>query len=132
MISIIVRKYSSIYAMIALLSACTVPAVSPVSQLEKSLIPTKNTQMIVKINERIYYEYLCDNKQIVRVQYDNTKKNRAVDITFQQSTHTLYSSVTKKSKKYSNIRWIWSEDFDGKGTLRDNRNKILAENCVKQ
>lgn len=99
MISIIVRKYSSIYAMIALLSACMVPAVSPVSQLEKSLIPTKNTQMIVKINERIYYEYLCDNKQIVRVQYDNTKKNRAVDITFQQSIHTLYSSVTKKKQK---------------------------------
>lgn len=115
-----------------LLSACMAPAVSPVAQLEQSLVPNKTVQTVMKINEHIHHEYQCDNKQMVRVQYDNAKKNKAVDVTFQQGTHTLYSSVTKKGKKYSNIRWIWSEDFDGKGTLRDNRNKILAENCVKQ
>lgn len=118
------------------ITACMTPAISPVVQMDK-LSQQQNQQINEPgspkkvIKSRHSDEYLCDHQQILKLQYDDSNK-KAVDVTFQQTTHTLYSAVPKKNKKYSNIRWIWSEDFNGKGTLRDNSNKVLAKECIKK
>ena len=116
-----------------LLSACTPTNMSPVAQVEQkqSLASPEKSDTIVKVKDQSTIEYLCKNNKTVSIQPDNTKK-KAIHLTFAQTTHTLSSVVTKKSQKYSNIRWVWSEDFNGKWKLRDNRNKVLAENCVKK
>ncbi|AUI66641.1 MULTISPECIES: MliC family protein [Glaesserella] len=115
-----------------LLSACTLPGMSPVAQVDKKQFLSESAQSntVVKVKECSITEYQCKNNKTVTIQPDNTKK--AIHLTFAQTTHTLSSVVTKKSQKYSNIRWVWSEDFSGKWKLRDNRNKVLAENCVKK
>ncbi len=116
-----------------LLSACTPTSMSPVAQVEQNQFlasPTKSNT-VMKVKNQSITEYKCKNKKTVTIQPDNTKK-KAINLTFAQTTHTLSSVVTKKSQKYSNIRWVWTEDFSGKWKLRDNRNKVLAENCVKK
>lgn len=114
-------------------TACTPSSMSPVAQVEqKQTLPEPDkSNTIVKVKNQSITEYTCKNKKTVTIQPDNTKK-KAINLTFAQTTHTLSSVVTKKSQKYSNIRWVWSEDFSGKWKLRDNRNKVLAENCVKK
>lgn len=116
-----------------LLTACTPTNISPVAQVEQKqfLASPAKSNTIVKVKDQSIIEYQCKNKKTVTIQPDNTKK-KAINLTFAQTTHTLSSVVTKKSQKYSNIRWVWSEDFSGKWKLRDNRNKVLAENCVKK
>ncbi|MCK3654806.1 hypothetical protein A4G19_03210 [Pasteurellaceae bacterium Macca] len=121
-----------------MLNGCAVPpALTPVSQIEdvqshqqqpsKPVTRQRATQKMPKV-----VEYRCQKNQKVRVQPNSNQKSKAIQVTFNQTSHKLSSAVTKIGKKYSNIRWIWREDFNGRGQLSDNRGKILADNCIRQ
>ncbi|WP_373767502.1 MliC family protein [Glaesserella sp.] len=111
------------------LSGCVAP-VEQVQQAQKdSDITVKETRSTEK--NMPVTEYVCDKDKIVRVQTPKTPKNKTITVTFNQASHKLSSTVVQHGKKYSNIRWVWHEQ-NGKCTLRDNRNNVLAENCVKK
>lgn len=118
--------------LVILLSACTLPGMSPIAQIDHlqhqfaSPASAENRQVV---KEKAGVEYVCQDQKGVRLQQINKK---TINVTFGQTTHKLSSTVTKTHKKYSNIRWIWTEDFNGKGTLKNNRNNILAEGCVRK
>lgn len=127
-------RYIALAFMLVGLTSCGVPSpMSPMSKVEQinqqpEKHPTTSNRSVVK--EAAVTEYQCHNQKIVRIQPSKTsKKNKAISVSFEQNTHILFSTVTKQSKKYSNIRWTWREDFNGQGTLLNNRNKVLAENC---
>lgn len=124
-----------------LLTACAPkPISSPVEQLEENIVTETikpaaeqaKKQTATVHNKNTLYQ--CRHNKTVKVRKSTNKKNKQViTVTFEQTSYKLSSSITRKSgKKYSNIRWIWTEDSKGKGTLRDKNNKILAENCVKK
>lgn len=104
-----------------------VPEIKQPKQLNTTL--KKKTSAVKNKNEL----YQCNKNKIVRVtKASNHKKSSNINVTFNQTTHRLSSAVTRNnSKKYSNIRWIWTENFKGVGTLRNKNGKILAENCVR-
>lgn len=119
--------------------ACTPqPIISPVEQVEGTAITAKKNatkpkkQTSTVHNKNILYQ--CKNNKTVKIRKSTGKNNKqSITVEFQQTSYKLSPSVTRKSgKKYSNIRWIWTEDSKGKGTLRNKNNKILAENCVKK
>ncbi|KMK50695.1 hypothetical protein RO21_10390 [[Actinobacillus] muris] len=119
-------------SLIALLSGCTLPGMSPIAQIDSAqhqfiLPPPAENRQIVK--ERTALNYQCKNQQRVRIQPLNKK---TINVTFGHTTYKLSSTVTKNHKRYSNIRWIWTEDFKGTGTLKNNRQKVLAEGCVRK
>lgn len=123
------------------LTACTPqPLVAPIEQIEQAQqeqatqttkVETPLTQSSVK-NRTVLYQ--CAKKQTVKItKAANSKKTQNITVEFKQVSHRLSSAVTRKnSRKYSNIRWIWTEDFNGKGVLTNKNGKILAENCVKK
>lgn len=117
------------------LSACSSqPIIAPVEQLQHPLVeqtsPSPSNEKVLAVqNKTVLYQ--CKKRKSVKVtQTASEKKNLTVE--FNQTAHKLFSSLPKTSKKkYSNIRWIWTEEFDGSYTLRDKNSKILAEQCVK-
>ncbi|MGX2967663.1 MliC family protein [Ursidibacter sp. B-7004-1] len=117
------------------LLGCSTTTIAPAVQVEQQIqqpeqsVPQIKTDVVKK--QRII-SYQCAKNQTLRVQFLNSKKNSPITLTFNRSSYTLSPSVVTQGKKYSNIRWIWTEDFNGVGTLRDNRNNLLAEKCVKQ
>ncbi|MGX2949949.1 MliC family protein [Ursidibacter sp. B-7004-1] len=117
------------------LLGCSTTTIAPAEQVEQQIqqpeqsVPQIKTDVVKK--QRII-SYQCAKNQTLRVQFLNSKKNSPITLTFNRSSYTLSPSVVTQGKKYSNIRWIWTEDFNGVGTLRDNRNNLLAEKCVKQ
>lgn len=118
------------------LSGCSLTTIAPAEQLQKSIVKPNEVQVATKgravIKKQPVSEYRCDQGKVVRVRFASTKKNSTISVIFNQTTHKLSPTVSSKGKKYSNIRWIWFEDFNGKGTLKDNRQNILAKNCIKQ
>ncbi|MDO4698066.1 MAG: MliC family protein [Pasteurellaceae bacterium] len=118
------------------LSACSITTIAPAEQVrkqmsEESTIQQQSPRTIVKKQPII--EYRCDKAKRVNVQPTaNNKKNSTIHLTFNQSTYKLSPNVTNKGRKYSNIRWIWTVDNQGTGTLIDNRHKVLAKNCIKR
>lgn len=119
------------------LSGCSLTTISPIEQLqerlkqEKIALPTaKSGRNTVK--QQPIIKFYCDKKKVVQIQPSSSKKNSAVKIVFNNLSYELSPTVSDKGKKYSNIRWIWLEDFNGNGTLSDNRHRVLASNCVKQ
>lgn len=116
----------------AVLSGCTLPGMSPVAQIDHAQHqfvspPSTDNRQVVK--EKSELNYHCKNQQRVRIQPLNKK---TINVTFGHTTHKLSSTVTQNHKRYSNIRWVWTEDFNGKGILKNNRHKILAESCVRK
>ncbi|AHG87276.1 Opacity associated protein B [Bibersteinia trehalosi USDA-ARS-USMARC-190] len=132
------QKVISLAIFSVFLTACMPPPLTaPIEQIQtieppKQLIATKKKVTSTVKNKTVLYQ--CSKNKTVRVtKAANSKKSQYISVTFNQTTHRLSSAVTRNnSKKYSNIRWIWSEDFNGKGTLRDKNGKILAQNCGKK
>ncbi|WP_373778002.1 MliC family protein [Glaesserella sp.] len=109
------------------LSGC----IAPVEQVQMAVTtPTAEIENRTTAKKVVTINYLCANQKVVRVQVPTSPKDKTITVIFNQTSHKLSSAVTKRGKKYSNIRWIWLE-ANGKGTLHDNRNNILAENCLK-
>ncbi|QGM81624.1 MliC family protein [Otariodibacter oris] len=121
------------------LSACSLAIIAPAEQLQQKIkIEQKQVQLQNKIEssrhvikKQVVTSYLCEKSQNLRIQATPDRDN-LIRITFNRITHTLSPTVTSKGKRYSNIRWIWTEDLNGIGTLSDNRNNILATGCVKK
>lgn len=118
------------------LSACSLTTIAPIEQVQK-VAQDKKAPSLPKsgrdsIKQQPTIKYMCDGNKIVRLQPSSKKKNSTVTVIFNRTSYKLSPTVSDKGKKYSNIRWIWLEGFNGKGMLSDNRNKILATNCVKK
>lgn len=131
------RKSLPFALFLPFLTACLPkPAVAPIEQVQQE---TKVVEQAVRevakktVKDRTL-AYQCKNQRTVRVTYTANDK-KTINVEFNQTSHKLSSSLpksTQNKRKYSNIRWIWSEDFNGKSTLRDKSGKVLAENCVKK
>lgn len=115
------------------LSGCSVTTIAPAEQVQQKV--EKRPEAAAKwrdvVKTQPFRQYRCDHDKIVRVQPVSNKKNSPLTVTFNQSSYKLSPTVSKMGKKYSNIRWIWLEGFDGKATLSDNAHKVLASNCQK-
>lgn len=128
------RKFLPFALFLPFLTACLPkPAVAPIELVQQETkateqAPRETSKKAVKDRTLAYQ---CKNQRTVRVTYTANDK-KTITVEFNQTSHKLSSSVPKQSKKYSNIRWIWSEDFNGQSTLRDKSGKVLAENCVKK
>lgn len=119
------------------LSACSMTTIAPIEQLQDSLNQRKPVSASAKagrdtVKQLPIIKYYCDKKKVVRIQPISKKKNSVLKVFFNQTSYELSPTVSDKGKKYSNIRWIWLEDFKGRAMLIDNRHKILANNCVKK
>ncbi|QIM61870.1 hypothetical protein A1D29_00245 [Pasteurellaceae bacterium Orientalotternb1] len=116
------------------LCACSATTIAPAEQIQQNTKP--QLQSVAKgrdvVKKQLITEYRCANSKTVRVQKSSNKKNKTVTLTFNQVSHKLSPTLSNQGKKYSNIRWIWLEGFDGKAVLSNNRQKVLAENCVKK
>ena len=120
---------------ILFLTACSITTVPPVEEISK-----KNEEVIVGrevkpdvVKKQIVTEYSCKNKKQVRVQKSvGSKKAAPITVSFHHASYKLSPQVSRQAKKYSNIRWTWTENMQGVGTLTDNSHKILAEKCVKK
>lgn len=117
------------------LTACTSqPMVAPVEQMQQApieLAPTPSAEKIQPVKNKTVL-YLCSKQKSVKVT-KNANEKKSLTIEFNQTSHKLSSTVPKTSKKkYSNIRWIWAEEFDGSHTLRDKNGKVLAGHCITQ
>lgn len=116
------------------LCGCSATTIAPAEQIqqktEQKAKPVAKGRDVVK--KQLITEYRCAKNKTVRVQKSSTKKNSTVTVTFNQVSHKLSPTVSNQGKKYSNIRWIWLEGFNGKAVLSDNRHNVLAENCVKK
>lgn len=127
------RAFSLLTATVLL--GCSTTTIAPVEQVEQKIQqPEQKISSIKKdvVKKQRIVSYQCEKNQILRVQFLNSKKNSPIALTFNRASYTLSPSVVTQGKKYSNIRWIWTEDFNGVGTLRDNRNNLLAEKCIKR
>lgn len=136
------RKWLTFAFFSAFLSACSAPAlISPAEEIENlpaneinTTEPQKETQTppqttSVKNKSTLYQ---CKGKKSVRV-IKASENDKTVRVEFNQVSHTLSAALPKENKrKYSNIRWVWTEDFNGKAKLQNKSGKILAENCVKK
>ena len=118
------------------LSGCLSPVMAPVEAVEKVQQPAQEKvtapveQRKVVKNQAIYF--VCNNNQPIQItQNRSEKKVKVITLTFDKTSHKLSSAVTRNGKKYSNIRWVWTEDAQGIGTLRDHSQKILAYDCKK-
>ncbi len=128
-------KVGYAFLLILLLSRCTPSLIAPAEQVHLSQTQEQKADQPPRtvVKKQSVSEYLCKNGRSVRVQQNlESSKKTTISVTFNQRTYRLSPAVTQKAKTYSNIRWVWSEDFSGIGTLRDNRNNLLAENCIKK
>ncbi|WP_301099131.1 MliC family protein [Otariodibacter sp.] len=134
-------RYKNIWQFLCCMSltACSLTTIAPVEQLQKKIETDQaQIQQTTQIESRrgtvkkqIINLYLCEKEQNLKIQSIPEKSN-LISVTFNHITHTLSPTVTSRGKRYSNIRWIWSEDLNGIGTLSDNRNNILAIGCIKK
>ena len=124
--------------------ACT-PVVPPVEQVQQVQAQAVNQQTAEESNvvqkvsvakNRMTTLYVCKDDVVVRVQQVKAKKTskrtvqNSIIVTYGNTSHNLSPAVTQNGKKYSNIRWIWRVPSDGKPTLTDNSDNVLAEECV--
>lgn len=124
------------------LSACSLTTVAPVEQLQQNLdqeklektqkTPSATKMGRARIKPQPTIQYLCDDNKTVTIQPTSKKKNSPITLIFNQTSYKLSPTVSSKGKKYSNIRWIWLEEFNGKARLCDSRNKAIAINCVRK
>lgn len=127
------------------LTACQTLEDAPIEQMQRTqlvstLAPseTKMTETVSQVKNQAVVQFICKDGKTVKIQQvkakkrDNAKNQRAILVSFSNRSHTLSPAVSKTGKRYSNIRWNWEEDFNGKATLTDNRQKILARECVKK
>lgn len=129
------RKFFPFALFATLLTACVPqPIVAPVEQMpptppmEVAVEPNKTTTNV----QNSVSLYQCNKQKSVRVTRTHDDK-KTLTVEFNQVSHKLSSAVPKSGRtKFSNIRWTWVEDFQGKGSLRDKSGKVLAENCVKK
>lgn len=129
------RKFRFFAATSLFLTACSSqPLITPVEQIQQiplEVAPTPSTEKILSVQTKTVLFQCLKQKSVKVTQNANEKKSLTVE--FNQTSHKLSSSVPKTSKKkFSNIRWIWTEEFDGSHTLRDKNGKILAAYCIKQ
>lgn len=126
-----------------LLTACTMKTIVPIEQSQKSIMQESKlmVQKTVKpgamskqdrVKQLPIIEYVCEQNKIVRIQPLSKKKNSPITVIFEQMSYKLSPTVSSKGKKYSNIRWIWLERFNGETTLNDSRNQPLAVGCVRK
>lgn len=124
----------SLFGLLVLgVSGCTMTTVAPVEQMQKKI--QTRPEAVAKsrdvVKKQPFHQYRCDHNKIVQVRAVSNKKNSPLTVTFNQSSYKLSPTVSKMGKKYSNIRWVWLEAFDGTATLSDNAHKLLASNCRK-
>lgn len=118
------------------LTACHITTIAPADQVqlqteEQPPLPQHPPRRVVKKQHVI--EYRCHQSKRVTVQQPlNAPKSTTITLTFNQRSYKLSPNVVDRGQKYSNIRWIWQLDPDGKGTLTDNRHTVLAKNCKKR
>ncbi|WGE89294.1 GlcNAc transferase [Actinobacillus arthritidis] len=121
-----------------MLTGCK-PLEAPIEQVQKAL-PSENTnEKISIIKSQTAIEFICKGDIAIKVQRYQPKKNdnpkprisgtQAISVTYGNTKHTLSPVVTKNGNKYSNIRWIWFEGFDGVASLSDNSGNVLASDC---
>lgn len=130
-------QIGSVAPFIALfLTACSMTTIAPAEQVhqqteDSDTAPQKASRTVIKKQQ--ITEYQCANAKRLSVQSSLTpQKNRAITVTFNQRSHKLSPNIVDRGKKYSNIRWIWTIDHRGIGTLTDNRHTVLAKNCKKR
>lgn len=129
------RMFRPFVAASLFLTACSSqPIITPVEQIQHAPLdaaPTPSTETVLSVQDKTVL-YQCRQQKSVKVT-KNMAEKKSVTVEFNQTSHKLSSSVPKTSKrKFSNIRWIWTEEFDGSHTLRDKNGKILAAYCIKQ
>lgn len=129
--------FRSLLILAFFLTACSSPPIiAPVDQLqqplvEQALAPSPSDEKVLTVQNREAL-YLCKKGKTVRVT-KNIANKKSLMVEFNRISHKLFSSLPKTSKKkYSNIRWIWTEEFNGSHTLRNKSGKILANFCIKQ
>lgn len=134
-------RFIGIFCILGLV-ACT-PKVAPVEQMQTQMEQPQTIQVkpsvSSKAQKQVRHLYRCAENKTVRIQQVRKVKNLTVKaptsgwivVTFGEISHKLSPTVTKSGKKYSNIRWQWTEK-NGKGTLQDNSHNVLAKECVKQ
>lgn len=120
------------------LSGCT-PTVAPVEQMESKQVTKPVPKLATtKAQRQTHSLYQCKKEISVKVQRVQATKATAtrkattagIIVSLGDISHKLSPAVTKIGKKYSNIRWIWTEQ-NGVATLQDSRGKMLAEGCIK-
>ncbi|QLB20640.1 hypothetical protein A6B43_03380 [Vespertiliibacter pulmonis] len=125
------------------LTACTMTTISPIEQVQKSIgkegeLEPKQSVKSARVEKQdrvklpVVREYVCQQQKIVRVQPLSKKKNSPITVSFEQMSYQLSPKVSSKGKKYSNIRWIWLERFNGQAILSDSSNQPLAVGCIRK
>lgn len=113
---------------VLLLAACTaeVPSASKVK-----LADTPTTS---QLGSAVVYR--CKDDKEIRI-VRSLKKSRtakttnSIQLTFNNVTEKLISTVAEKGKKYTNIHWQWFEQAEN-SQLSTSVGAILAEQCIKQ
>lgn len=123
------KFFLSIPLILFSLSACA-PSVAPIDEVAQVQSKKEAVREVAPVRKTV--EYQCKGGKIVRVQSPYGKKSKKIVVSFNQLSHKLSPIVAQNGKKYSNIRWTWSESAHGIGTLHNNRQAILAEKCVKK
>lgn len=118
----------------AFLGACSLPIapVELIEQVPETVVSEQATPHITQVQNRTML-YKCQKGKQVSVTHTAQDK-KTVLVEFDKTSHKLSSSLPKgrNYKKYSNIRWIWSEDFKGKANLRDKSGRVLAQECITE
>ncbi|ANF61741.1 MliC family protein [[Haemophilus] ducreyi] len=123
------------------ISAPPIERVKNMQLISHSALPqTSLKQKVTLVKELSVAQFICKDNVVVKVQQQKKeqvaqtkyhKNNTAISVTYLNSTHTLSPTVAQNGKRYSNIRWTWTEK-QGKGTLTDNSDKILASECIRK
>lgn len=121
------KRFFLIPLIFASLSACA-PVIAPIDEVAQTT--PKKEVVRTQAPTRKTVEYLCKGGKTVRLQTAHGNQAKKITITFNQLSHKLSPMVAAQGKKYSNIRWTWYEAPNGVGTLQNNRQILLAENCV--
>ncbi len=130
------KTVAILVAITALLSGCAelVPPAEQVQMMSSQSKHFGNGAVRTTVVNDAVDVYHCDKGLSVKLQQTQPEKKRKspLTVTFGELSYKLSPTITKNGYKYSNIRWIWWEKFDGKASLFDNSNHVLAKNCVKQ
>lgn len=128
-------KTALLFLTILCVSGCTMQStLTATSAVEKK--PTPKTSLNKTTQKSTSTNYICKDNKAIKVvpvvkKNKKSKKTQVINLTFNDVTRRLVPAVSESGKKYSNIRWSWSEKEEF-STLTDSTGKVLAEQCVKQ
>lgn len=80
--------------------------------------------------------YRCEEGKEIRVvrtvkKSKTAKTTKSIQLTFNNVTEKLISTVSEKGKKYTNIHWQWLEQGED-ARLTTSVGAVLAEKCIRQ